>query len=159
MTPGYDEEFLRLVRQHLEPTLLDAGFVFNQVNVGAGPVSGPLVRESGWGQLSGILLRRRGGKASARAATTTTVLYEADAQEFAAAFPRSMERPEQPDCKDLWLYYDAATRSIDVDLQGEDLGLGDSASVVDDASRSLEERVVALTESVQHFLAEARATH
>ena len=155
----HDEQFLRLVRQHLEPVLLDAGFVFNEVAVGAWPVTAPLVRESGWGRLSRLLLRRSGGKASARAMTTTSVLYEADAQEFAAAYPRSEERPEEPDCKDLWLHYDAATGSVDIDLQGEDLDLGGSGSVVNDASRSLEERVVALTGAVKRFLVEASATH
>ena len=94
MTPSHDQEFLQLVRRHLEPVLLDAGFVFNEVAVGAGPVTAPLVRESRWGRLSRLLLRRHAGKASARAMTTTSVLYEADAQEFAAAYPRSEERPE-----------------------------------------------------------------
>ena len=42
MTLPHDEQFLRLVRQHLEPVLLDAGFVFNEVAVGAGPVTAPL---------------------------------------------------------------------------------------------------------------------
>jgi len=155
----HDEQFLRLVRQHLEPVLLDAGFVFNEVAVGAGPVIAPLVSESGWGRLSRLLLRRSGGKALARAMTTTSVLYEADAQEFAAAYPRSQERPEEPNCKDLWLHYDAATGSVDIDLQGEDLDLGGSGSVVNNASRSLEERVVALTGAVKRFLVEASATH
>ena len=49
MTLTHDEQFLRLVRQHLEPVLLDAGFVFNEVAVGAWPVTAPLVRESGVG--------------------------------------------------------------------------------------------------------------
>ncbi|MFL6132803.1 MAG: hypothetical protein ACJ72A_08370 [Nocardioidaceae bacterium] len=40
--------------------------------------------------------------------TTTSVLCEADAQEFAAAYPRSEERPEAPDCNDLWVRYDVA---------------------------------------------------
>jgi hypothetical protein len=158
MTPGHDEEFLRLVRQHLEPLLLDAGFVFNEAAVGAGPVTAPLVRESGWRRLSRLLPRLNGGKASARARTMTSVLHEADAQEFAAAYPRSEEHPEEPDCKDLWLHYDAATGSVDIDLQGEHLDLGDSASVVNDVSRSMAERVVALTGAVKRFLAEASAT-
>src|SRR3954453_1405113 len=113
MTPSHDEEFLRLVRRHLEPVLLDAGFVFNEVAVGAGPLSAPLVRENRLGRLSRLLLRRHAGKASARAMTTTSVLYEADAQEFAAAYPRSVERPEEPDCKELWVHYDAAVGSVD----------------------------------------------
>lgn len=91
--------------------------------------------------------------------TTTSVLNEADAQEFAAAYPRSEERPEEPNCKDLWLHYDAATGSVDIDLQGDDLDLGGSGSAVNDASRSLEERVVALTGAVKRFLVEASATH
>jgi hypothetical protein len=67
--------------------------------------------------------------------------------------------PEEPDCKDLWLHYDAATGSVDIDLQGEDLDLGGSGCVVNDASRSLEEGVVALTGAVKRFLVEASATH
>lgn len=157
MTPSHDEEFLRLVRQHLEPVLLDAGFVFNEVAVGAGPLTAPLGRERARGRLSRLLLHRDAGKASAL--TTTSVLYEADAQEFAAAYPRSEEHPEEPDCKDLWLHYDVATGAVDIDLQGEDLHLRDSAGVVHDPSRSLEVRVVALTRAVERFLAEASATH
>jgi hypothetical protein len=158
MTPSHDEDFLRLVRRHLEPVLLDAGFVFNEVAVGAGPVTAPLVRESRWGRLSRSLLRRHAGKASVRAMTTTSVLYEADAQEFAAAYPRSQERPEEPDCKDLWVHHDAAAGSVAIDLQGEDLHLRDTAGVVNDPSRSLEERVTALTGAVERYLADASAT-
>lgn len=156
---SYDEEFLRLVRRHLEPVLLDAGFVFNEVSVGARPVAAPLVRASGWRRFSRLLLRGAGGKALAGSTTVTRVLYEADAQEFAVAYPGSQERPEEPDCKDLWLHYDVATGSVDIDLQGEDLHVGDSAGLVDDSSRSLEERVVALAGAVRRFLAEVSATH
>lgn len=161
MTPSHDEEFLPLVRQHVEPVLLGAGFVFNEVAVGAGPVAASLRHGSGMGWLARLLRRRNAGQASATAmtATTTTVLYEADAQEFATAYPRSQERPEAPDCKDLWLHYDVATGSVDIDLQGEDLHLGDASGVVNDPSRSLEERVVALTGALERFLAEASATH
>jgi hypothetical protein len=143
----------------LEPVLLNAGFVFNEVAVGAGPVAASLRRGSGTGLLSRLLRRRNAGQASATAMTTTSVLYEADAHEFAAAYPRSQERPEAPDCKDLWLHYDVATGSVDIDLQGEDPDLGDSAGVVNDPSRSLEDRVVALTGAVERFLAEASATY
>ncbi len=158
MRPTYDEEFLRLVRLHLEPALLDAGFVFNEVTVGLGSVSAPLVRDSAWGQLYRRLLLRGQGNTSPTGMTTTTVLYEADAQEFAAAYPRSQERPEEPDCKDLWLYYDSSTRSVDFDLQGEHVELGDAACLLNDACRSLEERVVALSGAVKQFLAEASAS-
>lgn len=155
MTPSRDEEFLRLVRQHLEPVLMDAGFVFNEVAVGAGPVTAPLVCRRQRGRLPRLLLHRNAGKASAM--TTTSVLYEADAQEFAAAYPRSEERSEEPNCKDFWLHDDVATGAVDIDLQGEDLHLGDSVGVVHDPRRSLEARVVALTRAVERFLAEASA--
>jgi hypothetical protein len=91
--------------------------------------------------------------------TTIRVLYEADAREFAAAYPGSQERPEQPDCKHLWLHYDVATGAVNIDLQGEDLHFRDSAGVVNDRFRSLEERVVALMGAVERFLSEASATH
>jgi hypothetical protein len=156
----HDEQFLRLVRQHLEPVLLDAGFVFNEVAVGAGPVTAPLVRESGWGRLSRLLLRRSGGKALARAMTTTSVLYEGPTPRSSPLPTRDRRSvPRSRTARTSGLHYDAATGSVDIDLQGEDLDLGGSGSVVNDASRSLEERVVALTGAVKRFLVEASATH
>ena len=117
MTPSHSDEFLRLVRRHVEPVLLGAGFVLNEVVVDAGPVTAPLMGYVGRGRRLARLLRRsRAGTASA--ATTTSVLYEADAQEFAAAYPGSVERPEGADCKDLWLHFHESTGSVAVDLQG-----------------------------------------
>lgn len=157
MTPSHSDEFLRLVRRHVEPVLLEAGFVLNEVVVGPGPVTAPLMGYVGRGRrLARLMRRRRAGTAAA--ATTTSLLYEADAQEFAAAYPGSVERPEGADCKDLWLHFHESTGSVAVDLQGEDLQLRESAGVVADPSRSLEERVVALSGAINRFLADARAT-
>lgn len=98
-----------------------------------------------------LLLRRRRPAKAPGAKTTTTILYEADAEEFAVAFPRCRDRPDQPDCKDLWLHYDASTGSIDLELQGGDVDLRDSASLVNDPSRDLADRVVALTTAVRRW--------
>ena len=107
----------------MEPVLLGTGFVLNEVVVGPGPVTAPLMGYVGRGRRLARLLRRsRAGTASA--ATTTSVLYEADAQEFAAAYPGSVERPEGADCKDLWLHFHESTGSVAVDLQGQDLQCG-----------------------------------
>jgi hypothetical protein len=159
MTLSHDEGFLLLVRQHLDHVLLDAGFGLNEVTVGVRPGTAPLARESRTGAAVSTAARRNASRASARAIATTSVLYEADAHDFTAAYPRSKERPEKPDCKDLWLHYDGATGSVDIDLKGEDLDLRDSAGVVNDHSRSLEERVLGVTGAVERFLAQPSATH
>lgn len=155
MAASYDEEFLALVRLHIGPTLSDAGFEFNEVSLGSAPGGGPLVSDPGRNLLS-RLLRRRDARPPK---TTTTILYEADAQQFAEQFSGSRERPTEPDCKDLWFYYEPSTGVVDFDLQGERVALGRVTEVVRDASRPMEERVVALSRALDDFLSAVRTTH
>jgi hypothetical protein len=157
VVPAYDQQFLALLQQHLEPTLIAAGFVFKQVGVGSPPVSAPLEFGSGPSWLSRQMRRARRSERSVE--TATEILYEADVEEFAAAYPRSHEVPAGPDCKDLWIWYEPSSAAIAFDLQGEDIDLAVWDSVVNDVSRPLEARVVALTRAVESFLAEASSTH
>jgi hypothetical protein len=85
------------------------------------------------------------------------ILYEADVEEFAAAFPGS-EEDAVPDCKDLWLWYEPSTGAIEFDLQGENVDLADWHATVHDTSRPLEQRVVALARAFEAFLTQARST-
>lgn len=154
---SHDQQFLALVQQYLEPPLIAAGFVFNQVGVGSPPVSAPLEFGSGPNWLS---RRMRGERPAERSSETTTViLYEADVEEFAAAFPGSQDVPDGPDCKDFWIWYEPSSATIDFDLQGEAIDLGGRDSVVNDVARPLQARVVALARAVERFLAEASSTH
>jgi hypothetical protein len=157
VAPSHDHQFLALVQQHLEPTLIAAGFVFNQVGVGSPPVSVPL--EFGDGQ-NWLSRRMREARRSERAGETATeILYEAEVEEFAAAFPGSQEVPAGPDCKDLWIWYEPSSGVIDFDLQGEDIDLAGRDSLVNNVSRPLEARVVALARAVESFLADASTRH
>jgi len=151
----YDEEFLALVRLHMGPTLSDAGFEFNEVSLGSAPRGTPLVSDLRSNWLSRLL--RRGDARPPM--TTTTILYEADAQEFAERFPGSRERPTEPNCKDLWFHYEPFTGALDLDLQGERVDLGGVAEVVRDVSRSLQERVVALSHGLENSLSALRTKH
>ena len=159
MTPAYDAEFVRLVRYHLEPVLTEAGFVYSEVSAGPEPRKVPLVSESRWPRLPRLLSRRGSADTSPVFGGTTSVLYEADAQEFATTYPGSDERPTRPDSKDLWVYYESSAGLLDFGLQGERLDLGDLGAVVNDGSRSLEDRVAAMARVLARFLAQARAQH
>jgi len=152
---SYDEEFLALVRLHIGPMLSDAGFEFNGVSLGSAPGGVPLTSDP----RPGLLSRLFRGDEARPLLTTTTILYEANAQEFIERFPGSRERPTEPDCKDLWFYFEPSTGVLDFDLQGERVGLGGAAEVVHDASRRLEERVIALSRGLDDFLRAVRTTH
>lgn len=107
-TPEVDGEFVRTVREHLDPVLLPAGFVFGGAN--AGVSSGPAFLAVGEPSPPPTWFRE------------TTVLYEAVPAELVARYPALRDHVDADGgCADLWVALDVDRRTVRVELEGRDV--------------------------------------
>lgn len=107
--PARDEGFIEQVRLRFDP-VMPAGFVFKSASSGVsyGPVK---------------LASARADRKGASWTRETTVLYEADPEDFFTRFPglRDALSPADDLCLDLWVALDVDRGTVRADLEGRDV--------------------------------------